>query len=98
MVEQMEKSDEGFALRVSPTPRGQFSVAVYPEIPELAPQVEVSTSKFRQFLLKYSHQVQLKRVTGSLDLFVSAVTEDKVRELIGASPRLMNPERSPLAA
>ena len=98
MDQQTGKTEEGFALRVTPTPQGQFSVVVYPEIAELAPQVEVSTSKFRQFLKKYSRQVQLKRVAGSVDLFISSVTEDKVRELIGASPKLMNPARSPLAA
>jgi len=74
-------SGNSFALSVCPTSRGQFRVVISPVIPNLASQVEVSTRKFRSFLMRHPRKVAVAEGMGTSQLLVSPVSEAEVREL-----------------
>ncbi len=85
MLQVDREANDCFAFLASPVASGGYGVMIYPELPELDPQREVSTGKLRVFLLRHRGEVEVEQILGTEDLFVSAVTEDWVRELMGMS-------------
>jgi hypothetical protein len=73
--------DDGFALFATPSTQWSYLVVVYPPITELAAQVEVSKARMCAFLERHCRSIEVQRISGTADLFVSAVTENEVREL-----------------
>jgi hypothetical protein len=83
MLQVDRQARDCFAFLASPMASGCYGVMIYPELPELNPQAEVSQGKLHVFLLRHRGEVEVEQIVGTEDLFVSAVTEDWVRELMG---------------
>jgi hypothetical protein len=83
-----------FVFLASPIASGSYGLTIYPEIPEVASPLEVSKSKLQVFLMRHSSEIAVEKISGTDDLFVSAMTEDDVLELMGyaMSGRRFNPD------
>jgi hypothetical protein len=77
--------EECFAFLASPVASGRYGLMIYPALPELDPQVEVSKRRLRVFLLRHQGEIAVEQISGTEDLFVSSMTRDEVRELMGTA-------------
>jgi hypothetical protein len=62
---------------------------VSPAITDLASQVEVSTRKFRSFLMRHPRKVAVEEGPGASTLLVSSVSEAEVRELTEGATEIL---------
>ncbi len=72
-----------FVFLASPLPDGRYGLRFYPELPEIASEVEVSKGRLGVFLLQHQSDLAVEHLAGTEDLFVSLMTADEVRELAG---------------
>lgn len=81
----MLRADRGaedcFVFLASPVTSGSYGLTIYPELADLASQVEVSKRSLRCFLFRHRQEIAVEEISGTEDLFVSAMTQEEVREL-----------------
>ncbi len=83
MLQGDRRAGECFAFLASPVASGRYGLMIYPALPELEPQVEVSKRRLRVFLMRHQGEIAVEQISGTEDLFVSSMTKDEVRELMG---------------
>jgi hypothetical protein len=81
MLRADREAEDCFVFLASPVASGSFGLRIYPEIPEVSSQVEVSKGRLRSFLFRHRREIAVEQISGTDDLFVSAMTKDEVREL-----------------
>ncbi len=74
-------AEDCFVFLASPVAGGSYGLMIYPEIPEIASQVEVSKGRMRIFLARHRLEIAVEEISETGALFVSAMTKDDVREL-----------------
>ena len=81
----MLRADRGaedcFVFLASPVASGSYGLTIYPEIADVDSQVEVSKRSLRCFLFRHRQEIAVEKISGTEDLFVSAMTREEVREL-----------------
>ena len=70
-----------FVFLASPVAGGSYGLMIYPEIPEIKAQVEVSKRRLKFFLARHRQEIAVEEISGTEDLFVSLLTRDELREL-----------------
>ncbi len=83
MLQDVRGADDCFVFLATPLASGRYGLTIYPQLPESTSEVEVSKGRLRVFLLRHSREIAVERISGTDDLFVSAMTEGEMRELMG---------------